>query len=147
MSHLNKGFGLVSLLLLVIICTDFIIVPIPCLFLKTIFTSDICGSLFIGHCQHCNVIFIFMPPKSLLCLLPQFLSHYLYVSIHFNSVMLSAQSFVVPQHFRMQDLAIGFLFVIFNVLHKIMSVLSLIHHCHRVTTQLQLINIIIIIIH
>jgi hypothetical protein len=39
----------------------FILVPIPCPFLKTIFISDICGSLFIGHFQYCNFIFIFMP--------------------------------------------------------------------------------------
>jgi len=108
----------------------FILVSIPCPFLKTIIISDICASLFIGYCQHfnplnaklnpichllallgahpilhisrirVNFIFIFNHLKSLICLLPQFLSHYLYVDIHFNSVMFTCSEFCSTTTFQ-----------------------------------------------
>jgi len=101
---------ILSLLLLLIICTDSLFLyPFHAPFLK-LSSSVIFVAVFLLVTANTIILFSYLCHlKSLLCLLPQFLSHYLYVGIDFNSVMLHAQSFVVLQHFRMQDLGTGFL--------------------------------------
>ena len=107
----QRGIRLtLSLLLHVIICTDSLFLyPFHAPFLK-LSSSVIFVAVFLLVTANTAILFSYSCHlKSLLCLLPQFLSHYLYVGIHFNSAMLYAQSFVVLQHFRIQDRGTGFL--------------------------------------
>jgi hypothetical protein len=100
---------ILSLLLLVIICTDSLFLyPFHAPFLK-LSSSVIFVSVFLLVTANTVLLFSYSYHlKSLLCLLPQFLSHYLYVRIHFNSVMLYAQSFVVLQHSECRILELDF---------------------------------------